>query len=156
MARTGPPEVDSDPPKRRGLKVLVADDNVDLATSLADLLGALGHEVRIVHDGHAAIEAALADPPDVALFDIGMPAVSGYDLARRLRAEPSTRELVMVAITGWGQDADRRRAREAGFDRHLVKPVEPEELIALLDSVVPRALTGDSAVTGRVNRVRLS
>ena len=130
------------PPRDRRLDILVADDNVDLATSLADLLASLGHRVRVVHDGRAAIEAALAVPPDLALFDIGMPVLNGYDLARRLRAEPATRELVMVAITGWGQDTDRRQAREAGFDRHLVKPVEPEELIALLDSVVPRALAG--------------
>jgi signal transduction histidine kinase/CheY-like chemotaxis protein len=116
------------------LRILVADDNVDLATSLGDLLESLGHSVRVVHDGRAAFEAAVSDPPDIALFDIGMPVLSGYELARKLRAEPATRHLVMVAITGWGQDSDRQRARDAGFDRHLVKPVEPEELIDLLRS----------------------
>jgi len=76
----------------------------------------------------AALEAALAEPPDVALLDIGMPGLNGYDLARRLRAEPETRDVVLVAITGWGQESDRRRAREAGFTRHLVKPVDPLRL----------------------------
>ena len=121
-----------------GLRILVADDNVDLATSMGDLLRAFGHSVRIVHDGQAALDAALADPPDVALFDIGMPRLSGYDLALRLRAEPSMQGMVMIAITGWGQEADRQRAREAGFDSHLVKPVEPDDLIALLRACKPR------------------
>jgi len=95
--------------------------------------------VRIVHDGRAALEAATADPPDVALFDIGMPLLNGYDLARRLRADPATRALPMVAITGWGQQTDRERARDAGFDRHLVKPVDPGELVELLRSLGERA-----------------
>ena len=121
------------------LRILVADDNIDLATSLGDLLVTLGHSVRIVHDGRAALEAATADPPDVALFDIGMPLLNGYDLARRLRADPATRALPMVAITGWGQQTDRERARDAGFDRHLVKPVDPGELVELLRSLGERA-----------------
>jgi CheY-like chemotaxis protein len=121
------------------MRILVADDNVDLAMSLQDMLESLGHSVRIVHDGQAAFDAAVVDTPDIALFDIGMPVLSGYELARRLRADPRTRDLTMVAITGWGQQNDRKLAREAGFDRHLVKPVEPEELIALLRSVAPHA-----------------
>ena len=117
-----------------GLRILVADDNVDLATSLGDMLATLGHSVRIVHDGRAAFDAATADPPDVALFDIGMPLLNGYDLARRLRESPATRHLPMIAITGWGQETDRQRARDAGFDRHLVKPVDPDELSEVLGS----------------------
>jgi signal transduction histidine kinase/ActR/RegA family two-component response regulator len=124
------------------LRILIADDSVDLATSLGDMLQSLGHVVRIVHDGRAAYEAAVAEVPDVALFDIGMPLLNGYELARRLRLNPCTRDLVMVAITGWGQDADRQRARDAGFDRHLVKPVEPEGLIELLRACRPRAAGG--------------
>ena len=128
------------PPLSDGaLRILVADDNVDLATSLGDMLGALGHSVRVVHDGRAALAAAIEAPPDIALFDIGMPLLNGYDLAQRLRAEPSTRHLPMVAITGWGQDTDRARARAAGFDRHLVKPVDPEELTEVLRSLGQRA-----------------
>ncbi len=135
------PEPHADPAglQARPLRILVADDNVDLAMSLQDMLESLGHSVRVVHDGQAAFDAAIADTPDIALFDIGMPVLSGYELARRLRADPRTRELTMVAITGWGQQNDRNLAREAGFDRHLVKPVEPEELIALLRSVAPHA-----------------
>jgi signal transduction histidine kinase/ActR/RegA family two-component response regulator len=124
------------------LRILIADDSVDLATSLGDMLQSLGHTVRIVHDGRAAYEAAIAEVPDVALFDIGMPLLNGYELARRLRANPATHDLMMVAITGWGQDADRERAREAGFDRHLVKPVEPGQLIDVLQACRPRAAGG--------------
>ena len=124
------------------LRILIADDSVDLATSLGDMLQSLGHDVRIVHDGRAAYEAAVAEVPDVALFDIGMPLLNGYELARRVRANPATRDLMMVAITGWGQDADRQRARDAGFDRHLVKPVEPGDLIELLRTCRPRTAGG--------------
>jgi len=123
---------------RGALQILVADDNVDLATSLADMLSVLGHSVRVVHDGRAAFAAATEAPPDVALFDIGMPLMNGYELAQRLRKEPSTRTLPMVAITGWGQDSDRERARAAGFDRHLVKPVDPDELAEVLRSLGQR------------------
>jgi CheY-like chemotaxis protein len=123
----------------RALDVLVADDNVDLATSLGEVLVSIGYRVRLVHDGQAALDAALHAAPDVALLDIGMPGLNGYDLARRLRAEPTTRDVVLVAITGWGQEADKRRAREAGFDHHLVKPVDPEALFALLRSGLARA-----------------
>ena len=122
------------------LRILVADDNVDLATSLGDMLVTLGHSVRIVHDGRAALLAATEAPPDIALFDIGMPLLNGYDLAKRLRAEPSTRHLPMVAITGWGQQTDREQARAAGFDRHLVKPVDPDELAEVLRSLGQRAV----------------
>ena len=112
--------------------MLVADDNVDFAISLASMLESLGHEVRVVHDGQAAYDAAVDDPPDIGLFDIGMPALNGYELARRLRAHHATRELPLVAITGWGQESDRRRAREAGFDHHLVKPVEFAKVLEVL------------------------
>jgi signal transduction histidine kinase len=114
-------------------RILLADDNVDFAVSLGQLLSARGHEVRIAHDGAQALREAEAFHPDVAFVDIGMPEVHGYEVARRLRAAPATARMLLVAVTGWGQENDRRRAREAGFDRHLVKPVDPEEIESILE-----------------------
>jgi signal transduction histidine kinase len=115
-------------------RVLLADDNVDFATSLGQLLQAHGHDVRVVHDGAEALEVASRFEPDIAFLDIGMPKIHGYELARRLRAQPSTARCVLVAVTGWGQEDDRRRAREAGFDRHLVKPVDPTQIESIVES----------------------
>jgi two-component system, sensor histidine kinase len=115
-------------------RILLADDNVDFATHLGQLLVSRGHEVRIVHDGAQALEAAAQFEPDIAFVDIGMPKVQGYEVARRLRAQPATAGCVLVALTGWGQEDDRHRAREAGFDHHLVKPVKPGEIEAILES----------------------
>jgi PAS domain S-box-containing protein len=115
-----------------GRRILVADDNVDAADSLAALLRLMGHEVRTAHDGLAAVEAAAALRPDLILLDIGMPKLNGYDTCRRLREQGWIRRPVIVALTGWGQDEDKRRSQEAGFDRHLVKPVEPAALDQLL------------------------
>ena len=115
-------------------RILLADDNVDFATSLGQLLAARGHDVRIVHDGEEAIREAEAFEPEVAFVDIGMPKVHGYDVARQLRSQPATAGALLVAVTGWGQDNDRKRAREAGFDRHLVKPVDPAEIEQILES----------------------
>ncbi|MBX3622046.1 MAG: response regulator [Rhizobacter sp.] len=122
------------------LHVLVADDNIDFATSLAELLRSGGHRVTVVHDGAAALEAAQREAPDVALLDIGMPYVNGYEVARRLRAQPAIRGTMLVAITGWGQAADRDEAARAGFDRHLTKPVEPAVLQALLAVAAARGV----------------
>jgi CheY-like chemotaxis protein/anti-sigma regulatory factor (Ser/Thr protein kinase) len=116
-------------PQRR---ILVVDDNVDAAESLALLLRLEGHDVRVAHDGPAALAAVEADPPDLVFLDIGMPVMNGYDVAQRLRQRPGLEKLVLVAVTGWGQEEDRRRSQEAGFDHHLVKPVEPEALHKLL------------------------
>jgi len=88
--------------------------------------------VRVVHDGMAAYEAAVEEHPDIAFLDIGMPALNGYELARKLRSESSEADLTLVAITGWGQESDRLHARQAGFDHHLVKPVEFERVLDLL------------------------
>ena len=130
-----------DPPRPAGeegadvrhRRILLADDNVDFANSLGQLLQARGHEVRIVNDGAKALEAAAEFGPHIAFVDIGMPKVHGYEVARRLRAQPATAGCLLVAVTGWGQENDRRRAREAGFDRHLVKPVDPDEIAAILE-----------------------
>ncbi|HZF80970.1 MAG TPA: ATP-binding protein, partial [Rubrivivax sp.] len=123
------------------LTVLIADDNVDLVESMALILRSEGCEVDTAHDGDAALDAAVKRVPDIALLDIGMPGRNGYDVARQLRSQVATRRIYLVAITGWGQDADRLAASAAGFDKHLVKPVNPDELISMLgDRVkVPRA-----------------
>ena len=116
-------------PERR---LLVVDDNVDAAESLAVMLQMWGYTVETAYDGPSAIERAGATPPDGAILDIGLPQMSGYDVARRLRADPATRDALLIALSGYGQDEDRQRAREAGFDHHFVKPIEPNALRAWL------------------------
>jgi signal transduction histidine kinase/CheY-like chemotaxis protein len=113
-------------------RVLVVDDNRDAAEMLATLLRAEGHEVRESHDGHDALRVAAVFRPDVVLLDIGMPHLDGHEVARQLRAARLTPEPLLVALTGWGQDEDRRRSREAGFDAHLVKPIDANELTGFL------------------------
>jgi PAS domain S-box-containing protein len=113
-------------------RILLADDNRDAAESLAIILRLEGHEVEVAHDGTAALESFAQQRPDVALLDIGMPKVNGYEVAKEIRARPEGRGVLLIAITGWAQDSDRARSRDAGFDHHLTKPVEPETLIELL------------------------
>jgi CheY-like chemotaxis protein len=113
-------------------RVLIADDNHDAAASLAMLLELAGHEVRVAHCGRDALVLAPAFRPEVAVLDIGMPDLSGYEVARALRAAPSTGPLLLIALTGWGQSEDRRRAVEAGFDHHLTKPIDPDRLERLI------------------------
>ena len=102
------------------------------AESLAMLLELAGHEVRVAHHGRAALSVAQVFRPDTALLDIGMPDMSGYEVAEALRGEPWAAGIRLIALTGWGQDSDRRRAMEAGFDHHLVKPVDPDHLAGLI------------------------
>jgi len=113
-------------------RILLADDNRDAAESLAIILRLEGHEVELAHDGQDALRVFAEKRPDVALLDIGMPKTNGYEVARQISAEPGGGEVLLVAITGWAQDADRVRSREAGFDHHLTKPIEPDTLIELL------------------------
>lgn len=113
-------------------RILVADDNEDSANSIAMLLRIQGHEVRVAYDGQQALDEAAAFAPDVAVLDIGLPKMNGYDVARCLRANDPARHLLLVAMTGWGQDEDRRRAQEAGFDHHFVKPVDFKLLLETL------------------------
>jgi len=113
-------------------RVLIADDNKDAAHSLALLLQTLGQNVDVVHSGADALARAAVLRPDVMLLDLGMPGMTGYEVARRIRSESWGRKPLMVAITGWGQDEDRRRSREAGFDQHLVKPVMLDALCRVL------------------------
>jgi CheY-like chemotaxis protein len=113
-------------------RVLIADDNERGAQVLGMLLTALGNEVRLAYDGVETLEVAAEFRPEVVLLDIGMPKLNGYETARRLRREPWGRDIVLAAVTGWGQDEDKRRTREAGFDHHFVKPVEPAALQRIL------------------------
>ena len=113
-------------------RVLVVDDNIDAADSLATLLTVTGYEVRTAYDGPEAIEAADDFLPRVALLDIGLPKLSGYDIARHMRSRCGN-SVLLVAITGWGQEADRIRAREAGFDHHFTKPADFHKLLQLID-----------------------
>ena len=132
-AATSRPPVDRHvTPKVMGRRVLIADDNVDAAESLAMLLRLRGHEVRTAHDGHDALAMAAESRPDAAVIDLGMPGLTGLDVAGRIRAEPWGEGMLLVALTGWGQQEDRRRTAAAGFDHHLVKPADPAELDRLL------------------------
>jgi CheY-like chemotaxis protein len=112
--------------------VLVVDDNVDAAETIAMLLRASGYEAHCIYDGPSVLEAAKEYRPDVVVLDIGLPGMSGYEVARALRAEPEFRRTPLVAVTGYGQDEDRRRSQEAGFDYHLTKPVDPKALEAFV------------------------
>jgi PAS domain S-box-containing protein len=120
------------------LNILVVDDNGDSADSLALLLSLAGHETHVARDGPEALARAQALRPEAILLDLGLPGLSGYEVCRRLRAEPWARATPIIAITGWGQAGDRQRSKEAGFDGHLVKPVVFEELTALLGEVTLR------------------
>ena len=121
------------------LRVLVVDDHTDGATSMCRLLRVLGYDARQAHDGLAGLDAAAEFRPDVALLDIAMPRLNGYDVARRLRAEPWGRQMLLIAVTGWGQENDKLLATEAGFDCHLTKPVAVAELTRALSSVAATA-----------------
>jgi signal transduction histidine kinase len=116
-------------------RILVVDDNRDSAESMGMLLGFLGADVRVAFNGAQALEAYAAYDPAVVLLDIGMPGMDGYEVVRRLRADYPKRRAAIVALTGWGQEEDRRRAREAGFDHHLIKPADLDALQALLRSL---------------------
>jgi PAS domain S-box-containing protein len=119
------------------MRVLVADDNRDAADSMQRVLALFGHEVRVAYDGSSALRLGEQFRPRVALLDIGMPGTNGYDVARALRRSQGPR-VVLVAVTGWGQEADRRRSSEAGFDHHLTKPVDPNALSHLLAEVASK------------------
>jgi len=120
------------------LKVLVIDDNADVADALADLLQTEGHDTRISYGGAAGIEAAKQFMPDVVFCDIGMPGVSGHEVAHRLRAEPMPAQPLLVAVTGWGSEEQKRRTAQAGFDLHLTKPIDPRSVVDLLRSHAAR------------------
>lgn len=130
----------SKPSKARQRRVLVVDDNHDSVETLGTLLRILGHEVRTAHDGVEGLRTAEEFCPEVVLLDIGMPGMNGYEVATQLRGKPGGKDLLLLALTGWGQEEDRRRSREAGFDHHFVKPVDPEDLRVLLAHERPVAV----------------
>jgi two-component system, chemotaxis family, CheB/CheR fusion protein len=118
-------------------RILIVDDSEDGAESLAMLLQFFGHETFKAHDGVQAIEAAERLRPDVVLLDIGLPRLNGYEVCARIRKEPWGKDMVLVALTGWGQEEDRHRSKEAGFDAHMVKPVDQDALLKLIGSLPP-------------------
>jgi CheY-like chemotaxis protein len=125
-----PPPTYRSSPRRR---ILVVDHNVDAAESLGLLLRQMGHDAQVMHDGHAALEAARSHRPHVMLLDLGMPGIDGYHVVERLRRDARLAEVCFVALTGSGEDEARERSREAGFDEHLVKPVDLDTLRRLLE-----------------------
>jgi len=119
-------------PVKSSLRVLVVDDNRDSADSLALMLRVMGNDTQRAYDGQDGVDVAARFRPDVVLLDIGLPVLNGYDACRRIRGEPWGKGVVLIAMTGWGQDEDRRRSLEAGFDHHLVKPLDPRALMKML------------------------
>ena len=130
------------------LRVLVVDDNKDSTDSLVMLLELMGNDVQTARDGHEAMDVAEAFRPHVMVLDIGMPKLNGYDTACRIRAQPWGGDIILIACTGWGQDTDRQRSCEAGFDHHMVKPVDPQALMQLISSVGNRGLKSSDTKNG--------
>ncbi|MGH9371092.1 MAG: response regulator [Vicinamibacterales bacterium] len=116
-------------------RVLIADDNIDAAESLQLWLQMAGHEVHIAHDGTDALAAAESLRPEIVVLDLGMPGMNGFDVARRIRQTRWGREMVLIALTGWGQEEDRRQTTAAGFDHHVTKPVPPDDIEELIRTV---------------------
>ena len=129
-------------PNKKPCRVLVVDDNVDAAETLVMLLGFLGHTVEMAHNGHSALQLAIDWKPDVILLDIGLPGLNGYEVAKRIREEVSLAGMVLVALTGYGQESDRQHAHAAGFDYHLAKPADFDQVESILDAVTKKAATG--------------
>jgi CheY-like chemotaxis protein len=122
--------------------VLVVDDNADSAATVADLLAMAGCEAVTAQDGASVSERVRAFQPEVVLLDIGLPDISGYEVARQIRAMEGVRQPVLIALTGWGQAQDRQMAAEAGFDQHWIKPVDPQRLMDLASSLDALDSTG--------------
>ncbi|MFL6665501.1 MAG: ATP-binding protein, partial [Rhizobacter sp.] len=122
----------TDVPHSKGRRILIVDDNQDAADSIAQYLQLEGHEVKTVGDGAQALSSVPVFAPQIVVLDIGLPGMSGYEIARRMRKLPATRDVLLVALTGYGQKEDQQRAMEAGFDRHFVKPTDPRVLVQLI------------------------
>jgi CheY-like chemotaxis protein len=142
------PDRDAVPARRRAgstsagvapRRVLLVDDNVDGVQALAELLRECGHDVEAVYDPASALQIVPRFAPEIAVIDIGLPVMDGYELVHRLRAELASRECLFIALTGYGQDADRQRSRRAGFHHHFVKPLDPSRLLGLIETLSPRA-----------------
>lgn len=128
-----PPEAAALPARRK--RILVVDDNVDGALSLSMMLELEGNEVRIAHDGEEGVRTATEFRPELVFLDIGMPKLDGLEACRLIREQPWAKDAILVALTGWGQESDKQKSREAGFDAHLVKPIDLEALAALLAKI---------------------
>ncbi len=126
---------DSEPQTMNPRRILIVDDNEDSAMTLAMLFEITGDETQTAYDGLKSVEAAETFRPDIVLLDIGLPGLSGYEVARKIREQPWGEAMVLVALTGWGQPEDRQKSKEAGFDGHMVKPVDHETLLKLLDEL---------------------
>jgi len=134
---------DAEPaPARTASRILVVDDNRDSAESMALLLRLAGHTTSLAYDGRDALEFATVQAPDVVVLDIGLPGMDGYEIARRLRALPQTRDSLLIALTGYGQEEDLRRSRAAGFNEHFIKPVDIDLLLRTV-ARHPRARSGE-------------
>jgi len=145
------------PAPAKAQRVLVADDNRDAADSLAFMLRVAGHDVRIAYDGQQALDLAETFRPSLALVDIGMPRLNGYETARRLREKSYGADLTLIALTGWGQPDDRNRSLAAGFDHHVVKPIDPpllERLLAAPPKKKGPACRGEDGPRGGVELVQ--
>jgi CheY-like chemotaxis protein len=135
-----PSTVIVNPKAIRPLRVLVVDDNVDTVLSFSILLKSSGHEVFTAHDGYNAVQVAIQHQPDVVLLDIGLPGLNGYEVAKRIRQQPGGKEIVLIALTGYGQDTDRLLSAQAGFNYHLVKPARLEQVKEILALVADQKL----------------
>jgi CheY-like chemotaxis protein len=147
-AQVSTPAVPEPPEPRiatRALKVLIVEDNADAAEMLELLVTDLGHTAKVAHDGPAGIAMAVDFAPDVVFLDIGLPGMSGYAVARTLRSLPAFSTVYIAAVTGWGQDEDRKKARDAGFDSHFTKPLSPAVLTDLLAGIARGAVSGIDA-----------
>lgn len=133
-----PPQPSSNFKKSGKLRILVVDDNYDAAATVSMFLRMMGHEVEMAHDGEAALQEAIRLQPDVIVLDIGLPKMNGYDVARAIREQEWSRSTTLIAVTGWGQEDDRQKAVEAGFDKHMVKPADPQVLLSILAEVQSR------------------
>jgi len=133
------PAVENDEAVSRRLRVLVVDDNVDTVLSFSMLLKASGHEVLTAHDGTTAVKIANEMLPDAILLDIGLPGLNGYEVAKRIRLNPELNDVVLVALTGYGQDEDRQTSMQAGFNFHLVKPASFQQVKKILATITERA-----------------
>jgi CheY-like chemotaxis protein len=120
-----------------GVRVLIVDDNVDSADCLAMVVQLEGYSSQVAYDGPAALALALQFKPHIVLLDIGLPGMDGYEIARELQKRPETKDVILIAMTGWGQEEDRRRSEQAGFTKHLVKPVDPAALRTALAELAP-------------------
>jgi CheY-like chemotaxis protein len=127
-------------PRSASLRILVVDDNLDSADTLALLLQSSGHNVRIANEADTALETADTFKPQVIVLDIGLPKMDGYQVAQRLRQQPQLENPFLIALTGYGQDEDRQRSKQAGFNYHFVKPVDPQGLQSLISSLAGRYL----------------